>query len=201
MTIDTGDNNSGDRNTGTGNTGDWNSGTGNTGDNNSGDWNTGTWNSGNKNSGDRNTGNSNSGDWNSGNSNSGNKNTGTWNSGNKNTGFCNTDTPCKHMFNKEVTERQLKLVIFPDFFYFHLVEWICSARMSDAEKAAHPKHTTVDGYLKTYGYKEAFINSWNNAGIRDRKLVLELPNFDNEIFKETSGIDVYQELKIGEEEC
>ena len=38
--------------------------------------------------------------------------------------------------------------------------------------------------------------SWNNANKENRKLILKLPNFDNEIFKEITGIDVCKELEI-----
>jgi hypothetical protein len=81
----TGDWNTGNRNTGDGNTGDWNTGNKNTGDWNTGDGNTGDWNTGNKNTGDWNTG-----DGNTGNGNTGNKNTGDWNTGDGNTGYRNT---------------------------------------------------------------------------------------------------------------
>ena len=86
----TGDWNSGNGNTGHRNTGDWNSGNGNTGHRNTGDWNSGYGNTGNKNTGNWNTGNRNTGDENTGYRNSGNRNTGNWNTGNGNTGNWNT---------------------------------------------------------------------------------------------------------------
>ena len=67
--------------------------------------------------------------------------------------------------------------------------------MSNKEKEQHPEHECLGGYLRKMTYKEAFKYSWDNADKEDRKLVLELPNFDNNIFKEISGIDILEELK------
>ena len=67
--------------------------------------------------------------------------------------------------------------------------------MTDEEKKANPKFFVCKGYLRTYGYKEAFRKSWSAASEQDRKQVLALPNFDADIFFEISGIDVRKELK------
>ena len=42
--------------------------------------------------------------------------------------------------------------------------------------------------------KEAFRSAWNKAGPKERKKFLELPNWDNEVFKELSGIDAEAEI-------
>ena len=52
--------------------------------------------------------------------------------------------------------------------------------------------------MKTIGYKEAWRKSWNKASDEDRRKVLALPNWDNEVFKEISGIDVEKELGIND---
>jgi hypothetical protein len=67
--------------------------------------------------------------------------------------------------------------------------------MTEEEKTHHPAAKMQGGYLKTYTYKEAWRRSWDAAYIIDKKRVLDLPNFDNEIFKEITGIDVLQELQ------
>ena len=66
--------------------------------------------------------------------------------------------------------------------------------MTNKEKKDNPQYETTGGYLKTYEYKEAWRKSWNKASEGDRKKTLELPNWDNEIFKEITGIDVEAEL-------
>ena len=48
----------------------------------------------------------------------------------------------------------------------------------DQEKIDNPTFHTIGGYLKSYEYKEAFLKSWNEATIEDRKLVEDLPNFE-----------------------
>ncbi len=170
----------------------------NTGNMNTGNRNTGNWNTGNRNTGNRNTGNWNTGNWNTGNWNTGYMNTGNWNTGNWNTGYMNTKTPKVIMFNK-LTDKDYGDIVFPDFFYYTLAEWVYEADMRDKEKKAHPSYVTTGGYLKSYNDKTAWRNSWDKADEEDRRKVLELPNFDNDIFKEISGIDAEKELNEEEE--
>ena len=175
-----------------------NVGSGNTGNRNSGDGNSGDVNSGNGNSGDGNSGNRNSGDWNSGNRNSGNRNSGDWNSGDGNSGYLNTITPDSILvFNKECSRKTWNKAVKPDFMYFNVLnKFICICDMTDEEKENNPDYETLGGYLRKTTYKEAWKYSWDNANKENRKLLLKLPNFDNEIFKEITGIDVCKELEI-----
>ena len=193
-----GDRNSGDGNSGNRNSGDRNSGNRNSGNRNSGDWNSGDGNSGNRNSGNWNSGDGNSGNWNSGDRNSGDGNSGNWNSGDWNSGNLNTITPDTILvFNKECSRETWNKAIKPDFMYFNVLNkfiYICD--MTDKEKENNPDYETLGGYLRKMTYKEAWKYSWNNANKENRKLILKLPNFDNEIFKEITGIDVCKELEI-----
>ena len=193
-------------NSGNCNSGNWNSGNWNSGNCNSGNWNSGNWNSGNRNSGDWNSGDCNSGDcnsgdwnsgdWNSGDCNSGNWNSGNWNSGDWNSGNCNsTDAPLR-IFNKE-TDVNRNDVIFPNFFFFDLTKFVSYDTATDEERKKYKKEIeTCGGYLKTIGYKEAWKLSWDKATDEDRRKVLNLPNWNNEVFFEISGIDVEKELNI-----
>ena len=196
-TENTGKSNTGDRNTGDRNTGDWNTGHQNTGHQNTGHRNTGDRNTGDRNTGDWNTGDWNTGDRNTGHRNTGHRNTGDWNTGDWNTGFFNTITPNAILvFNEECSRKEWDNTEKPNFIRFEgLTKFIWSDDMTDEEKIKHPEHECLGGYLRKMTYKEAFKYSWENADKEDRKLVLELPNFDNEIFKEISGIDVLKELK------
>ena len=172
-----------------------NSGNRNSGNCNSGDCNSGDWNSGNRNSGDWNSGNCNSGDCNSGNWNSGDRNSGDWNSGNWNSGYFNTDTPLVRVFNKE-TKIDRYDINFPSFLYFDLIIWVSHDTATDEEKKAHKTEIeTRGGFLKTLGYKEAFRLAWDKADKEEHKQLLALPNWNNEIFKEISGIDAEAEIK------
>ena len=170
----------------------------NTGSDNTGNWNSGNWNSGDRNSGDWNSGNWNSGGWNSGGWNSGNWNSGNWNSGDRNSGYLNTITPDTILvFNKECSREIWNKAIKPVFMCFDVLnKFIYTCDMTDEEKENNPDYETLGGYLRKMTYKEAWKYSWDNADEEDRKLVLKLPNFDNEIFKEITGIDVCKELEI-----
>ena len=196
--------NSGDGNSGNWNSGNWNSGYGNSGYGNSGNWNSGYGNSGDGNSGYGNSGDWNSGDWNSGYRNSGDRNSGygnsgNWNSGNWNSGYMNTTTPPVRIFNRE-TDVSIEDIHFPDLFYFDLTIFVSYDTATDEEREKHKKDIeTCGGFLKTIPYKEAWRKSWDKASDADRRKVLELPNWDNEVFKEISGIDVEAELGIRKE--
>ena len=195
--------NSGNRNSGNWNSGDRNSGNWNSRDRNCGDWNSGNCNSGNRNSGNCNSGNCNSGNCNSGNCNSGNRNSGNWNSGNWNSGNCNsgffnTDSPLVRIFNKE-TNISRDDIDFPSFLYFDLTVWVSHDTATDEEKEAHKIDIeTCGGFLKTLSYKEAFRIAWNKASKEEHKKLLKLPNWDNAIFEDISGIDA--EFEIANEE-
>ncbi len=197
--YNTGYYNTGDYNTGYYNTGDYNTGGGNTGECNTGDRNTGARNTGARNTGDRNTGARNTGDRNTGDWNTGCRNTGCWNSCNNSSGFFCTKTPKVRLFNKK-TDIDVSKIYFPNFCYFNLTEWVESKKMTDGEKKANPTYKTTGGYLKTYGYKEAFRKSFIEAQGQDdwaeeKAKLLALPNFDFKIFEEISGITEAEIMK------
>lgn len=196
--FNSGDRNSGNWNSGNLNSGNWNSGNLNSGYRNSGNWNSGNWNSGYLNSGDRNSGDLNSGDRNSGNLNSGNRNSGNWNSGDRNSGYFNVDSPLVRIFGKE-TDVKKEDIDFPDWLYFDLTQWVSHDTATDKEKKEHEKEIEISGgFLKTLTYKEAFRLAWSKAEFSERKKLFSLPNWNNEIFMQISGIDA--EKEIAEEE-
>ena len=173
-------------------TNETNSGNGNSGNFNSGDFNSGYRNSGNRNSGYRNSGNRNSGDGNTGDFNSGD-----FNSGDFNSGYLNTDEPKLRIFNKETNLSRGDLEeLIPNFFYFDNSEWVESKYMTDSEKSEHPEHYTAGGFLRIKEYKKAWKDCWSKANDTDRRKVYELPNWNNELFLEITGIDVDNELYI-----
>ena len=194
-----GDRNSGNRNSGDRNSGDWNSGNCNSGNCNSGncnsgDRNSGNWNSGNRNSGNCNSGGHNSGNCNSGNWNSGDRNSGNWNSGDRNSGFFNSDEPCVRMFNK-MTNKKEEDIDIPSWCYFDLTEWVSHDTATEEEKQKHKAEIeTCGGFLKPINYKDAWRHAWNRASIEERKKLFDLPNWDNQVFKEITGIDAETEI-------
>lgn len=68
--------------------------------------------------------------------------------------------------------------------------WVESYIMTPEEKAKFPKHETTGGYLKTIPIKEAWANFWGNLSDDKKKVFTSLENFDKNIFKEITGIDV-----------
>ena len=62
--------------------------------------------------------------------------------------------------------------------------------MTEDEKKAEPLFYVRGGYLKKYSWEEAWANYWRDSDEEEKQKVLNLPNFDAEIFKEVTGIDV-----------
>ena len=179
-------------NTGKANTGFCNTGNRNTGDWNTGNWNTGNWNTGNWNTGNRNTGNWNTGDWNTG-----NWNTGLFNSCNYSNGLFNSKSPKIYMFNKptkltyeELQEKYPEAYNLLYYSNFRLTEWIPDYNMTEEEKIAHPEYKTTGGYLKRNDFKETCQKMWDRFDKTERNKIKKLPNFDKDIFKEITGIEV-----------
>ena len=202
--------NSGNRNSGNRNSGNCNSGNRNSGNRNSGNCNSGDWNSGNRNSGDCNSGNCNSGNRNSGNRNSGNCNSGNRNSGNRNSGNCNSGDWNKTCFSNGCFNTELpKIFLFnkpSDWTYqdwlnsdaryilmdcpSNVLSWIWEDDMTDEEKEQHPEYSVTGGFLKHIEKETGRQMWWDGLSDRKKDIVMQLPNFDKDIFKEITGITV-----------
>ena len=190
-----GDCNSGNRNSGNRNSGNRNSGDCNSGDCNSGDWNSGDCNSGNRNSGDWNSGDCNSGDWNSGDCNSGDCNSGDWNKTCFSNGCFNTESPKIFLFNKPSdwtyqdwlnSDARYILMDCPS----NVLSWIWEDDMTDEEKEQHPEYSVTGGFLKHIEKETGRQMWWDGLSDRKKDIVMQLPNFDKDIFKEITGITV-----------
>ena len=185
-------------NTGKNCTGNHNSGDCNSGDCNSGNHNSGNRNSGNRNSGNHNSGNHNSGNRNSGNHNSGHRNSGDWNKTNYSNGCFNTIEPKIKLFNKEsdLTYNDWILSDARDLLNkipTEILEWVWFDDMSEEEKEVNLNAEDTDGYLKIMKPRECAQDWWDKLKDTDKKIILSIPNFDREIFKEITGIDVGEE--------
>lgn len=202
--CNTGNYNSGHYNSGSHNSGYSNGGRSNSGHYNTGDYNSGNYNSGDCNSGDRNPGNYNRGRGNSGHRNSGNWNTGNYNSGNQNTGDWNKTNFSNRCFNT----KEPKIYLFNKLSEWTYADWLCSEahhllecvqnnvkwvserEMTDAEKDEHPEAEVTGGYLKKIDNFERNIAWWHRLAKYEKEIIMTIPNFDKEIFKEITGIDV-----------
>jgi hypothetical protein len=179
------------------NTGDWNTGRFNAGDFNTGDFNVGNFNNNNFNTGDFNTGSHNNGDFNTGDTNtgghnSGNFNSGSWNKSNYHVGCFNTTTAKKaYYFNVLMDKKDWDNAYKPDWLYKPLpTTWICKHDMTEKEKADNPTYVTCGGYLRKNCMFEEWKKAYNSASQEDIQKVRDLPNFDVEIFKEITGLDL-----------
>lgn len=61
--------------------------------------------------------------------------------------------------------------------------------MSNEEKEAHSEHETTCGFLRKVDSKSR-IEYWNNLSDAEKDVIKSIPNFDKDIFKEITGIDV-----------
>ena len=172
----------------------------NSGNRNSGDYNSGNRNSGNRNSGLCNSGNRNSGDYNSGDYNSGNRNSGDYNSGDWNktcfsNGCFNTESPKIYLFNKPSnwnysdwlnSDARYILMNCPS----NVLSWIWEDDMTDEEKEQHPEYSVTGGFLKHIEEETGRQMWWDGLSDVQKDSVMQLPNFDKDIFKEITGISI-----------
>ena len=183
--------NTGKDNTGRGNAGNWNAGNRNTGNRNAGNWNAGNRNTGNRNAGNRNTGDENTGD-----ENTGNRNTGDWNSTDFSTGCFNTKEEKIRLFNKRSkwTYRDWRCSSARDLMCdcpYTKTVWINEKYMTDSEKEENSTWKRTGGYLKTIEVTDEDRQAWwDNLDDEEQEEIKSLPNFDKDIFKKITGIEV-----------
>ena len=124
-------------------------------------------------------------------------NSGSWNSGSWNSGFFNSDEPNIRMFNKDTNLKRGDINI-PSWCYFSLTVWVSHDTATEEEKEKYKREIeTFGGYLKTLEYKEAWKLAWCKASKEEHKQLLKLPNWNNKVFIEITGIDA--ELEITKE--
>ena len=129
--------------------------------------------------------------------NSGSCNSGSWNSGSWNSGFFNSDEPNIRMFNKDTNLKRGDINI-PSWCCFSLTVWVSHDTATEEEKEKYKREIeTFGGYLKTLEYKEAWKLAWSKASKEEHKQLLKLPNWNNKVFIEITGIDA--ELEITKE--
>ncbi len=173
-------------------TGDWSTGHYSTGHYSTGDYSTGY-----HSTGYRSTGASSTGDWSTGHYSTGDSSTGNWSISSYSTGhFSTIDYSGFSAFNKPCTIDKWNKAEKPDFLFFMLTEWVESEKMTEKEKEENPSYKTTRGYLKVYEYKEAWKIAYDKASDEEIKQLKALPNFDTEVFKEISGIDINERGSI-----
>ena len=144
-----------------------------------------------------NTGSRNTGDWNTGSRNTGYCNTGDWNTGDWNTGvFCTDKNPTIKMFDKESNWTMQEWLNSNARYILNkcpvnTIKFVLRDEMSEEERQKHPEHETIGGYLKIVTVSRTDKQAWwNDLKKEERQEVLNLPNFDKNIFFECIGIEV-----------
>ena len=77
-----------------------------------------------------------------------------------------------------------------------VVEWIWSGDMTDEEKAAHPEHETTGGYLKVLDESECSQIWWDGLTNSQKEIIKSMPNFNESIFEEITGIKVDEQAVV-----
>ena len=132
--------------------------------------------------------------------NSGNRNSGDWNSGDWNktcfsNGCFNTESPKIFLFNKPSdwtyqdwlnSDARYILMNCPS----NVIAWVWDDDMTDEEKEQHPEYSVTGGFLKHIEKETGRQMWWDGLSDRKKDIVMQLPNFDKDIFKEITGITV-----------
>lgn len=111
----------------------------------------------------------------------------------------NTKEPDEVLFfNKKAKIKMSEFLCssdYPDFSDFKLCWWISEENMTDEEKEENETYKTTGGFLKSVEYKTACSIFWRKTTKENKKKIMNLPNFDADIFKEITGIDVEKKTK------
>lgn len=198
----TGTRNVGSHNVGSYNVGRYNVGRYNNGSHNVGNYNRGHYNDGSYNDGSYNVGRYNRGHYNEGRYNIGSYNKGNWNVSNHNNGCFNTVESKITLFNKpsnwtyaDWEKCEAKYILEQCPYYKDVTQWVLQKDMTEKEKIAHPEYKVTGGYLKVVKNTVNNQKWWNSLFEGEKQKVMNLPNFDAEIFKECTGIDIDVERK------
>lgn len=132
---------------------------------------------------------------NSGDCNSGNRNSGDWNKCSFSNGCFNTVEPKIYLFNKP-SDWTYRDWLNSDARYLlnqipgDVLGYVWFEDMTDEEKAAHPEAKTTGGYLKQLDNSKCGSIWWRGLNDYEKSIIKAIPNFDKEIFKEITGVDV-----------
>ena len=135
---------------------------------------------------------------NSGNRNSGDCNSGDWNKCSFSNGCFNTAEPKIYLFNKP-SDWTYRDWLNSDARYLlnqipgDVLEYVWFEDMTDEEKTAAPGSQVTGGYLKQLDNSECGSIWWRGLNDYEKSIIKAIPNFDKEIFKEITGVDVDME--------
>ena len=126
--------------------------------------------------------------------NSGDCNSGYYNSGDYNSGvFCTESDPSIRIFDKEfnmsITEwRNSKYHFILN--KLTITQFINENDMTNEEKIQNENFYITKGYLKTYTYKEAWLNLFNKLSKNEVEIITQIPSFDKNKFESITSIKI-----------
>lgn len=127
--------------------------------------------------------------------NSGGYNSGDWNKTYFSNGCFNTESPQIFLFNKlsdwtyqDWLNSKAKEVL--RMCPCNILKWRTCENMTDKEKKNHSECSVTGGFLEYIENETKRQMWWNKLSDIDKDAVMSLPNFDKDIFKEITGIDV-----------
>jgi len=96
-------------------------------------------------------------------------------------------------FNKEssIKYSDFDVQVYPDL---KICDWVELNALPKDEQTESAKQ--MGGLLKTLTYKETWAEYWNRASDSDKKWFQELPNFDEKIWEEITGIKLTTPEKL-----
>ena len=100
--------------------------------------------------------------------------------------FCNEE-PKLTMFNKETDmtwEEWRNCEAYDILTRVKKSEWVWYDDMSEEEKQKYPSAKTCAGYLKETERKVGSKDWWNSLDISEKATIIQLPNFDLDIFND-----------------
>ena len=127
--------------------------------------------------------------------NSGDCNSGDWNKTCFSNGCFNTESPKIYLFNKPSnwnysdwlnSDARYILMNCPS----NVLSWIWEDDMTDEEKEQHPEYLATGGFLKHIEEETGRQMWWDGLSDVQKDSVMQLPNFDKDIFKEITGISI-----------
>ena len=104
------------------------------------------------------------------------------------------------VFNQDVSETrydEVKEILTDNQIKITLTKWTDYKELEKSEQTATAKQ--LGGLLKTFSYEDAWLNFWNEATREQKNCILDLPEFDADIFKKITGIDVKKRDSVAEE--
>jgi len=104
------------------------------------------------------------------------------------------------IFNKGVSEEVFnKVYSSQPEFKLPVSTWKDKKEMTKDEIENYPVCHEIGGYLKVLSYKDAWAEGWKTASKEFKEWVKELPNFDEELFKEITGLEIDNDSLKGQE--